>query len=229
MASEIQKWWFIRPGSSSTMIDFGAAAWDMSTKVSFCQRRVIVDHFLTNIAPIKNIFQRRLGVKIFSRCWVLHFRSPGQEPFVLKGHNGCCEFDKNPMQTIWRSCNGWWVLISMFLFVLHNVCTIASRDHSEDPTGKLWSQYSSGHGNSSFSTFCHRRYFSPVVFYKWHFSGFEKCEPECLSADTMVGFLEHIDNSMWHNRSKMVSKFEKHPLSRSYRQPYSPGISLFDC
>jgi hypothetical protein len=48
-------------------------------KCPFASARVIAQHFLTTVPPIKDILQRELGMRKFSRRWVPHFLSPAQK------------------------------------------------------------------------------------------------------------------------------------------------------
>jgi hypothetical protein len=48
-------------------------------KYPFASVRVIAQHFLTTVPAIKEILQRELGMKKFSRRWVPHFLSPAQK------------------------------------------------------------------------------------------------------------------------------------------------------
>jgi hypothetical protein len=48
-------------------------------KHPFTSARVIVQHFLTTVPMIKDILQRELGMRKFSRGWVPHFLSPTQK------------------------------------------------------------------------------------------------------------------------------------------------------
>jgi hypothetical protein len=44
----------------------------------------------------------------------------------------------------------------------------------------------------------------------------------------LATFWVHIDNSMGHNRLKVVSKFDKHHIARLPHPPYSPALSPCD-
>jgi histone-lysine N-methyltransferase SETMAR len=44
----------------------------------------------------------------------------------------------------------------------------------------------------------------------------------------LATFWVHIDNSMCHNASKVVSEFDKHHIARLPHPPYSPDLSLCD-
>jgi hypothetical protein len=48
-------------------------------KYPFAGARVIPQHFLTTVPTIKDILQRELEMKQFSRRWVPNFLSPGQK------------------------------------------------------------------------------------------------------------------------------------------------------
>jgi hypothetical protein len=45
-------------------------------KYPFASARLIAQHFLTTVPTIKDILQRELGMRQFSRRWVPHFLSP---------------------------------------------------------------------------------------------------------------------------------------------------------
>jgi hypothetical protein len=48
-------------------------------KYPFARATVIAQHFLTTVPTIKDIPQKELGMRKFSRCWVPHFLSPTQK------------------------------------------------------------------------------------------------------------------------------------------------------
>jgi hypothetical protein len=48
-------------------------------KCPFSSARVIVQHFFTKVSTMKDIFQRGLGMRKFSRRWVPHFLSLAQK------------------------------------------------------------------------------------------------------------------------------------------------------
>jgi hypothetical protein len=48
-------------------------------KYPFASARVIAEHFLTTVPRIKDILQRELGMRQFSRRWVPHFLSPAEK------------------------------------------------------------------------------------------------------------------------------------------------------
>jgi hypothetical protein len=48
-------------------------------KCPFASARVIAQHFLATGPTIKDILQRELGMRKFSRRWVPHFLSPAQK------------------------------------------------------------------------------------------------------------------------------------------------------
>jgi hypothetical protein len=47
-------------------------------KYPFASARLIAQHFLTTVPTIRDILQRELGMRKFSRRWVPHFLSPAQ-------------------------------------------------------------------------------------------------------------------------------------------------------
>jgi hypothetical protein len=47
-------------------------------KYPFTSARVTAQHFLTMVPLIKNILQRELGIRKFSRRWMPHFLGPAQ-------------------------------------------------------------------------------------------------------------------------------------------------------
>jgi hypothetical protein len=48
-------------------------------KYPFASARVIAHHFLTTVPTIRDILERELGMRKFSRRWVPHFLSPAQK------------------------------------------------------------------------------------------------------------------------------------------------------
>jgi hypothetical protein len=60
--------------------------------------RAITQHFLTGVLTIKDILQRELGMRKFSRHWVPHFLSPTQKVARVKHQKQYCEFYKTRNQ-----------------------------------------------------------------------------------------------------------------------------------
>jgi hypothetical protein len=76
-----------------------------------------------------------------------------------------------------------------------NVCTIASRDYSEDPTGNRHKENHDGivsHCNEISRSGCPTQgsQIQSVIFHGLFFSGFGKGKPEFSSSDARVNFLD---------------------------------------
>jgi hypothetical protein len=55
-----------------------------------------------------------------------------------------------------------------------------------------------------------------------------KGKPEFSSSNADCNFLGHMDNSMCHNGSDVVSKFDRHHIARLAHLPYSPDLSPYN-
>jgi transposase len=62
------------PRSGRPLLTSGSQLEAFMHKYTFASTRVIAQHFLT-VPTIKDIFQRELGMRTFSRRWVPHFLS----------------------------------------------------------------------------------------------------------------------------------------------------------
>jgi hypothetical protein len=58
-------------------------------KLSLASARRIAMHFLTTASTIKEIFQKELGTRKLSRCWVPHFLSDAPKPCLLRQQKKC--------------------------------------------------------------------------------------------------------------------------------------------
>jgi transposase len=67
------------PRSGRPPLTLGPQREAFMQKDSFASARVIAQHFLTTVPAIKDILQRELGMRKFSRRWVPHFFSPAQK------------------------------------------------------------------------------------------------------------------------------------------------------
>jgi hypothetical protein len=67
------------PHSRRSLLSLGPQLEAFMQKYPFASARVIAQHFLTTIPTIKDIPQRELGMRKFSRRWVPHFLSPAQK------------------------------------------------------------------------------------------------------------------------------------------------------
>jgi hypothetical protein len=56
-------------------------------KYPFASARVIAQHFLTTVLTIKDILQRELGMRKFSRRWMSHFLSAAQRVARVEASN----------------------------------------------------------------------------------------------------------------------------------------------
>jgi hypothetical protein len=86
LVPEIQKWWFILQGSSSTRVitlAFGVAAWDISTKVSFCQRARNCQPFLYDRRYNQIHFPERVGDDKIRAALSVSLLSLGQKAVVI--------------------------------------------------------------------------------------------------------------------------------------------------
>jgi hypothetical protein len=101
-------------------------------KYPFASARVIAQHFITTVLTIKDILQRELGMRRFSRRWVPHFPSPAQSCLRQSIKNNIASSTRRGIKWLWRNCNGWWVLLQTLLSIFNNVCAGATRDYSKD-------------------------------------------------------------------------------------------------
>jgi transposase len=82
------------PHSGRPLLTFGLQLEVFMQKYPFASARVIAQHFLTTVPTTKNILQRELGMRKFSRRWVPHFLSPAQKVARVEASKQYCEFCK---------------------------------------------------------------------------------------------------------------------------------------
>jgi hypothetical protein len=71
-----------RPGRP--VLTLGSQLEAFQLKYPFASARVIAQHFCSTSPPMKNILQRELGIKKFSRRWVPHFLSEADKTARVK-------------------------------------------------------------------------------------------------------------------------------------------------
>jgi hypothetical protein len=67
------------PRSGRLLFTLGPQLEAFMQKYPFASARAIAQHFLTTVPTIKDILQRELGMREFSRRWVPRFLSPAQK------------------------------------------------------------------------------------------------------------------------------------------------------
>jgi hypothetical protein len=67
------------PRSGRPLLTLGPQLEAFMQKCPLASARVIAQHFLTTVPMIKDILQRELGMRKFSRRWLHHFLSPAQK------------------------------------------------------------------------------------------------------------------------------------------------------
>jgi transposase len=67
------------PPSGRPLLTLGPQLEAFMQKYLFASARAIAQHLLTTVPTIKDILQRELGIRKFSRRWVPHFLSPAQQ------------------------------------------------------------------------------------------------------------------------------------------------------
>jgi hypothetical protein len=73
------------PRSGRPLLTLGPQLEAFMQKHPFTSARAIAHHFLTTVPTTKDILQRELGVRKFSRRWVRHFPSPPQKVARVEG------------------------------------------------------------------------------------------------------------------------------------------------
>jgi hypothetical protein len=67
-------------------------------KHSSASARVIAQHFITTVPPIKDVLQREFWMRKSSRRRVLHFLVPHKKFLAARHQKQCCEFYKTRNQ-----------------------------------------------------------------------------------------------------------------------------------
>jgi hypothetical protein len=123
---------FLAPGAA---LGFRAAAWDISTKGSFGSAWVIANHFHTTASATKNVLQKEFEMQNSRGVGFPIFQVPVKSCLCWSTKRDVANFTRIESKSFYWSRNAWWALISIFLSMLQNVFTIASRGHSTDVTG----------------------------------------------------------------------------------------------
>jgi transposase len=82
------------PRSGRPFLTLGPQLEACMQKYPVASARVIAQHFHTTVPTTKDILQRELGMRKFSRCWLPHFLSPAQKVARVEASKQCCEFYK---------------------------------------------------------------------------------------------------------------------------------------
>jgi hypothetical protein len=103
--------------SGRPLLTLGQQLWACLQKYTFASPRVIAQHFLMTVSTIKNVLQRELEMRKFSRPWVPHFLSPAQKVARVEASEQYCEFYKTRNQITLKELQ--WVMSPGSGTVLH--------------------------------------------------------------------------------------------------------------
>jgi hypothetical protein len=222
------------PRSERPLLTLGPQLEAFMHKYPFASARVIAQHFLTTVPMIKDILQRELGMRKLSRSWVPYFLSPaykvarveasktilrvlqdvvsnefegiatGDEPWFKHCYPSSTMFARGPSKVIPRTRQtiGAKKTMIMIFFTARQLILL-------DVLSK----------GSKFN----QQYFIDYMFpdLKMQNRNFPRRMPPAT-------FLVHTDDSMGHNGSKVVSKFDNHHTARLPHPPYSPDLNPCD-
>jgi hypothetical protein len=119
--------------SRATTLDCEAAAWDVSTKLFFCQRPGNYWPFSYNHPyDSRRPLERELGMKQRALRWAPFPQSRSKTCSYWSIEKDVANFTRIQSKSFWWNRNGWRVLVSIFLSALQNVCTTANKGHFQD-------------------------------------------------------------------------------------------------
>jgi transposase len=197
-------------------------------KYPFASARIITKHFLVNPHTVKEILQRELGMRKFSRRWVPHSLTSAQRVARLDASTPILrilqESEANDFDAVTTGDESWFQYIypSSEMFA-HSPADVIPRTRQAisakkivitlfftarklivlDVMPKGWKD--------------NQRYFvdNRVSRLKRGKMSFARRNPGST-------FWVHMDNSICHNRAKTTSEFQKHHLGRMPHPPDSP-------
>jgi histone-lysine N-methyltransferase SETMAR len=223
------------PTGRSTTLDFGAQLEAFLQKYPFASASMIAKHFLVNPHMVKEIIQRELRMRKFSRRWVPHSLTPAQKvPRVdtsIEMLRILQESEANDFDGVTTGDESWFQYIypSSEMFarspadgiprtrqalcakkIMITLFFTARKLIVLDVMPKGWKY--------------NQRYFvdNRVLGLKRGKMSFARRKP---GSTCWV----HMDNSIWQSGAKITSEFQKHHLARMPHPPYSPDISPCDC
>lgn len=203
-------------------------------KYPFASARVIAKHFLTNAHTVKEILQRELGMRKYSRRWVPHSLSPDQKVARVEASIAMLrilqESERNDFDGVATGDESWFCYIyqSSEMFARSPLDVVPRTRQTIAAKKILMTLFLTGRRLIVLDVMPKGSKFNQLYFV-------EKILPDLTRAKSsftrrMPGstFWVHMDNSMCHNGAKITSEFEKHHLARMPHPPYSPDISPCD-
>jgi histone-lysine N-methyltransferase SETMAR len=203
-------------------------------KHPFASTRVIAQYYLTTIPTIKDILQRELGMRQFSRRWVPHFLSPAQKVPRVEASKSMLrvlqDAESNNLKGIATSDDSWfrYCYPSSTMFARAPSEVIPRTRQTIGAKRTMITIFFTAHqlillGVLSKGSKFNQHYFIDSVF--------PDLQMENLNSRRRIPhgtFWVNMDNSICHNGSKVVSKFDKHHIARLPHPPYSPDLSPCD-
>jgi hypothetical protein len=188
-------------------------------KYPFASARVIAQHFLTTVPTIKDILQRELGMRKFSWRWMPHFLSPAQKVARVETSKIILQIlqdaESNDFEGIATGDLSWFR-------GCHPSSTMFARAPSEVIPG---TRQTIGAKKTMITIFFTARQlilldvlpkgskFNQQYFINYVFLDLKTENRNFRRRIPRATFWVHMDNSMCHNGSKAVSKFDGHHIA----------------
>jgi hypothetical protein len=172
-----------------------------------------------DVLMIKEIRQRELGLEKFSRRWVPIFCPPSKQLLVLKHQQRSYEFYMSWKRTILKESQPVTSPGSNIPIRAQNCVRIADRCYSKDAAGyrdeeTMITIFVTGRKLILLDILPRNRKFNQLYLINYIFPDLKKEHVNFHRQIVHVTFSVPMDNSMWHNGSKVASKFEKHHVLR---------------
>jgi histone-lysine N-methyltransferase SETMAR len=203
-------------------------------KYPFASARELAHHFLTSVPTIKEILQRELGMKKFTRRWVPHFLSPAQKVARVEASTEMLrilhEAEENDFDGIATGDESWfrYHYPSSKMFARSPRDVIPRTRQGIGVKKTMITVFFTGRKLIVLDILPKGSRFNQLYFVDYIFPDLERENRNFHRRIPDATFCVHMDNSMCHNGSKVAAKFEKYHVIRSPHPPYSPDTSPCD-
>lgn len=203
-------------------------------KYPFSSARAIAQHFFTTVPTIKDILQRELGMKKFSRRWVPHFLTPPQKAARIAAATEMLRIlqaaETNDFEGITTGDESWFrYSYSSAKMFARSAAEVPPR--TREPIGAkkiMITIFFSPRELIVLDVLPRYHRYNQLYFIDYIFPDLKRANQSFHRRMPGETFWVHMDNSMCHNGSKVMAKFGKYHMSRFPHPPYSPDISPCD-
>jgi hypothetical protein len=195
---------------------------------------MIAKHFLINPYTVKEILQRELGMRKFSRRWVPHSLTSAQKVARVNASIEMLrilqESAANDFDGVTTGDESWFQYIypSSEMFV-RSLTDVIPRTRQAIGAKKIMIKlFFTARKLIVLDVMPKGWKSNQLYFVDSIVPGLKRAKMSFARRKPGSTFLVQMDNSMCHNEAKIISEFQKHHLARMPHSPYSPYISPCD-